>query len=101
MIEVVSSTEGEQPRVRVVTYDGNDALADADAAPTITIEQGERSYGSVIVDAASMTNVGTGTYDYWWDTTDLDEDVYNIVVEYLMDTHKRKLEIRHRVRAES
>ena len=87
MIEVSSASPGSDVRIRLKCYDVDDALADADSTPTITITSGEPDYDTAVITAAAMTHNGTGTYDYWWDTDSMGSGAYKIIANATVDGH--------------
>lgn len=78
--QVTSAKRRDSVIIRFKAYDKSDLLRDADDNVALQIV-----IGHMVVDSATMTRVGVGTYEYVWDTRERAPGVYRFIVECTVD----------------
>lgn len=97
MIKVDSANAGTDTRIRIVTHDEDNYIIDADSAPVVSIFYGEPDFDTELLAETTMTRNSLGTYDYWWDTDDVDTDTYLIICVSVVDGKANTSKIQFRV----
>jgi len=97
MIKVDSANAGTDTRIRIITHDEDNLIIDADSAPLVSIFYGEVDFDTELLAETAMTRDTLGTYDYWWDTDNVETDVYLIICVSIVDGKANTSKIQFRV----